>query len=304
MPTETKHIDQPRPRPFVAVDTVCLAYFPTDSTLRVLLKYRDDVGKWALPGRFIRSAERTAEGEYGDGAETLAQAFRASLLVNATPIRGKKESVGLSLCKHLKVGENPTSSPEDFMNDEFIIQLGVRSEIKRDQERVKNGQPTNYRVISIPLLTMTYGTTWATGTYTDWEWVPWEWVLTDNGIVSAPTIHTAQPRTEERYLLAFDHAHIVKDATIMLRERARCRPIGRELLPPVFEIKHLNQIYNYLFDRRIEPSNFRKSMLDDKNVLYYTGSEKKGAPGRPAKLVAFDNKIYEQAFDNDFKCIF
>lgn len=297
----TKRYEYTRPRPFVAVDTVCLAYFLADKSLRVLLKYREDVCKWALPGRFIRSAEPTENGEYGADAETLAQAFRESLQIRATPLRGN-EPVSLSICKHYTPEEksaNSPCSPADFQSDEFVIQLSVRSDIRRDQERTKDGTHPRYRVISIPLLTMVYGVTWPSGSYKDWEWVPWDWILSDNDIAPNPTIQCATPRSNEKFILAFDHREIIKDAAIQLRQRAYVRPIGRELLPPSFRINDLKQIYEYIFDHTIDSSNLRSS-LKDKGIIFETGESEKGT-GRPAKLVSFNNKNYENYFENDFR---
>lgn len=302
----TKRYEYARPRPFVAVDTVCLAYFAADKSLRVLLKYRDDVCKWALPGRFIRSAEPTEDGEYGEEAETLAQAFRESLQISATPLRGNQQ-VPLSICKHYtqktseeKAADKSPCSPSDFQSDEFVIQLSVRSDIRRDQERIKDGIHPRYRVISIPLLTMMYGVSWSSGLYKEWEWVPWDWILADNDIVANPSIRCTTPRSNEKFILAFDHREIIKDASMQLRQRARFRPIGRELLPPSFRIIDLKQIYEYIFDHKIDPSNFRKSLFD-KGVLFNTGESVTGGAGRPATLVAFNDEIYENYYENDFK---
>lgn len=62
--------------------------------------------------------------------------------------------------------------------------------------------------------------------------------------------------------LAFDHAKIVRCALERLREQFRGRqPVGRELLPPKFTLRHLQQLYETVLGRPFDKRNFRKRML-------------------------------------------
>jgi len=58
--TSDKKSSRDYPRPIVAVDTALLTTFPKRG-LVVVQMWRDDIGKWALPGAFVRRGETLAQ---------------------------------------------------------------------------------------------------------------------------------------------------------------------------------------------------------------------------------------------------
>lgn len=81
--------------------------------------------------------------------------------------------------------------------------------------------------------------------------------------------------------LKLDHNKMVDDALVELRQRARYRPIGFELLPEAFTLPQLQALYESIFDRELDRRNFRKkiigmNILEKLDVKDHTGS-KKGA---------------------------
>lgn len=100
--------------------------------------------------------------------------------------------------------------------------------------------------------------------------------------------------------LGFDHNQMVEKAAIALRNAVRNRPIAYELLAEKFTLGQLQDLYEQIFDRKIDKRNFRKHVL---NLGYVcsTGEMTKGAQHRPAMLYYFDKGMYAQhAKDNYF----
>lgn len=81
--------------------------------------------------------------------------------------------------------------------------------------------------------------------------------------------------------LIFDHEEMVQNALSLLQQNAMINLIGKELLPEMFTLTQLRNLYETIFRKTFDPGNFRKKVLsldaierlDKKNT---TGS-KKGA---------------------------
>jgi hypothetical protein len=318
----------PHPRPEVAVDVVMFGYLPSDRSLRLLLQYRPEEKTWSFPARIVRSAptrdnnDEKYPGEYGPEAETVPQAFRKALQIKAKSFSraSDEEIVELCMSEHYvpRHNEDIPEDPVEFQKDECLAQLPVRSEIRRDRDRLKNGKPVNKRVISIPILTMaSRGYVWDdVNRYRDLAWVPIDWVVEDNmkntnnethdsdlrslfqgdeGLV----IHSTKLRNSECYALRFDHILILRSSIYALRQCARCRPIAREALDKQFRVSDLCRIYEYIFNREIDIANLRRVFIKEKdngsdNLLIVTDKKEKSGTGRkPAILVEFNDNQYD-----------
>ena len=89
--------------------------------------------------------------------------------------------------------------------------------------------------------------------------------------------------------LAFDHAIILKTAHERLRAKVKYQPIGFELLPDKFALRHLQYMYESILDRKIDKRNFRKKMLG-MDILIELDEIEKDVSHRAAKLYRFDKK--------------
>ncbi len=67
--------------------------------------------------------------------------------------------------------------------------------------------------------------------------------------------------------LVLDHKQMVENAITHLRERARFRPIGFELLPKKFTLSQLKNVYEAIFDTKIDDRNFRKKILNSELLI-------------------------------------
>ena len=92
--------------------------------------------------------------------------------------------------------------------------------------------------------------------------------------------------------LGFDHAEIVNYAIKRLRGKIRYEPIGFELLPEMFTLSQLQQLYEQILEREIDKRNFRKKLLK-MNLLVDTEQKESGVPHRAAKLYQFDAAKYQ-----------
>lgn len=61
--------------------------------------------------------------------------------------------------------------------------------------------------------------------------------------------------------LIFDHEAIVRKALALLQEKSNIDLIGRELLPSMFTLTQLRNLYEAIFQKTFDPGNFRKKVL-------------------------------------------
>ena len=81
--------------------------------------------------------------------------------------------------------------------------------------------------------------------------------------------------------LIFDHEAIVESALALLQQKASIDLIGKELLPEMFTLMQLRNLYEAIFQKTFDPGNFRKKVLSigilEKSNLKNTTESKKGA---------------------------
>lgn len=99
--------------------------------------------------------------------------------------------------------------------------------------------------------------------------------------------------------LAFDHQEVVEMAVERVRGKVRYTPIGFDLLPKKFTLGDLRRLYEAILGRSLDPSNFRKKVLD-LGVLEATGETQEGRGHRPAALYRFSWENYQKALKNGF----
>lgn len=95
-----------------------------------------------------------------------------------------------------------------------------------------------------------------------------------------------------RMRLAFDHNKILNLALGRLQAKVRYAPIGFELLPRVFTLKQIQQLYEAILRKKIEPSNFRRR-ITSMGILEVVGESK-------PRTYRFDKKAYEKSVEKGF----
>jgi ADP-ribose pyrophosphatase YjhB (NUDIX family) len=99
--------------------------------------------------------------------------------------------------------------------------------------------------------------------------------------------------------LIFDHSDMFEKALKRLKRRATGEPIGFELLPEQFTITQLRNLYSAIYQRNLEPANFRRKLMSmdllDRLPMKEKNSSKKGA-----FLYSFNKQKYETLKSNGF----
>lgn len=244
--------------------------------LQVLLIKRDDYparGKWAIPGGFVKTDESLEEGairklkeETGIDNVYIEQLYTFGE-VNRDP-RTRVISIGNvalisknrinfiknSAVKEIKwfwVEKNLIKTEDD---EKYIIQKYL---LKFEAEEIK----VNYEITE-----------------------KIEKSILRKKVVSYRYLEDS---TEE---LAFDHYKIIDYAIDRIRNKVEYTPIALNLLPRLFTVKELQNVYEAIMGREI--LNFRRKM---ENMIVETDETIEGKPFRPAKVFKF-NENWEHNF--------
>ncbi|AVR47553.1 DNA mismatch repair protein MutT [Christiangramia fulva] len=99
--------------------------------------------------------------------------------------------------------------------------------------------------------------------------------------------------------LILDHRQMVDDVLAQIRQNARYRPIGFELLPEKFTIPQLQLLYEAIYQKKLDSRNFRKKVLS-LNVLEKLDEKDRSGSKRGAFLYKFNYKNYQQLMDSGY----
>ncbi len=81
--------------------------------------------------------------------------------------------------------------------------------------------------------------------------------------------------------LIFDHEAMIQNALALLQQKAGINLVGKELLPELFTLMQLKNLYEAIFQRTFDPGNFRKKVLSldllERSNEKNTSESKKGA---------------------------
>jgi ADP-ribose pyrophosphatase YjhB (NUDIX family) len=239
--------------------------------LQVLLINRDDYpakGKWAIPGGFVKTDESLEEGairklkeETGIDNVYMEQLYTFGE-VNRDP-RTRVISIGnVALISKNKINFNKDSSVNETKwfwveknliktedDEKYIVQKYL---LKFEAEDIK----MNYEITE----------------------------KTEKSILRKKVVsyRYLEDSTEE---LAFDHYKIIDCAIDRIRNKVEYTPIALNLLPRLFTVKELQNVYEAIMGREI--LNFRRKM---ESMIVETDETIEGKPFRPAKVFKFNEK--------------
>lgn len=239
--------------------------------LQVLLIKRDDYparDKWAIPGGFVKTDESLEEGairklkeETGIDNVYIEQLYTFGE-VNRDP-RTRVISIGnVALISKDRINFNKDSSAKETKwfwveknliksedEEKYIIRKYL---LKFEAEEIK----ANYEVT---------------------EKIE-KSILRRKDISYKHLDHSAEE-------LAFDHYKIIDYAIDRIRNKVEYTPIALNLLPRLFTVKELQNVYEAIMGREI--LNFRRKM---ENMIIETNETIEGKPFRPAKVFKFNEK--------------
>jgi len=103
--------------------------------------------------------------------------------------------------------------------------------------------------------------------------------------------------------LAFDHDRILRKAISCLREKIHFEPVGFELLPEVFTLPQLQNLYESILEVRFDRRNFASKMLK-LEILEPTGDRPSDAGSRIPIQYRFNKDKYDQMKSKGFRLEF
>lgn len=98
--------------------------------------------------------------------------------------------------------------------------------------------------------------------------------------------------------LIFDHPQMVEQAQKLMRMKASSEPIGFNLLPKLFTLSQLQNLYEAIYGEDIDKRNFRKRVAE-MDYIEKTDKIDKSGSKRGAALYKFNNRAYRK--DPKFK---
>jgi ADP-ribose pyrophosphatase len=103
--------------------------------------------------------------------------------------------------------------------------------------------------------------------------------------------------------LAFDHDRILRVALGKLKEKIHFEPVGFELLPEVFTMPQLQDLYQAILDVTFDRRNFASKMLK-LGILDEVGERPKNAGPRIPVKYSFNKENYETMKSKGFRLEF
>ena len=103
--------------------------------------------------------------------------------------------------------------------------------------------------------------------------------------------------------LAFDHDRILRMTISRLKERIHFEPVGFELLPDVFTMPQLQNLYEAILEVHFDRRNFASKMLK-LGILEDTGDRPAGASSRIPVSYRFNKEKYNELKAKGFRLEF
>ena len=103
--------------------------------------------------------------------------------------------------------------------------------------------------------------------------------------------------------LAFDHDRILRMAMSRLKEKIHFEPVGFELLPDVFTMPQLQNLYEAILEVHFDRRNFASKMLK-LGILEDTGDRPAGASSRIPVSYRFNKDKYNELKAKEFRLEF
>ena len=103
--------------------------------------------------------------------------------------------------------------------------------------------------------------------------------------------------------LAFDHDRILRMAMCRLKEKIHFEPVGFELLPDVFTMPQLQNLYEAILEVHFDRRNFASKMLK-LGILEDTGDRPAGASSRIPVSYRFNKEKYNELKAKGFRLEF
>lgn len=279
--TEREFLEQYRvgdyERPSVATDMVIFTVSDREEDnyrklpekeLRILLIQRGGhpyLGQWALPGGFVRPTETTEQAAQRELREETGvdQVYLEQLYTFSEPERDPRTWV--MSCSYMALIDSGQVQVEagDDADHAAWFQLSYRL-LRESKELLEDGY----------IKTRQYDLSLVNGD------VRLNAVV-ERQITSTDTAHTTEYTIVSNEGLAFDHAKIIACAIERLRGKVEYTDIALHLMPKLFTLTELQQVYEVIIDRELLKAAFRRKIAD---LVEETDHYTENAGHRPSRL--------------------
>jgi 8-oxo-dGTP diphosphatase len=99
--------------------------------------------------------------------------------------------------------------------------------------------------------------------------------------------------------LIFDHSGMVKRALSDLQDQIKIKPVGFELLPEKFTLVQLQDLYEAIYQKKVDKRNFRKKILS-MGILEKLDEKERETSKKGAYYYKFNKVRYEKLEQNGF----
>lgn len=99
--------------------------------------------------------------------------------------------------------------------------------------------------------------------------------------------------------MIFDHSLMVKRALSDLQDQIKVKPVGFELLPEKFTLVQLQDLYEAIYQKKIDKRNFRKKILS-MGILEKLDEKERETSKKGAYYYKFNKERYEKLEQNGF----
>ena len=99
--------------------------------------------------------------------------------------------------------------------------------------------------------------------------------------------------------LIFDHPLMVKRALADLQNQVKIRPVGFELLPEKFTLVQLQDLYEAIYQRKVDKRNFRKKILS-MGIIEKLDEKERETSKKGAFYYKFNEGTYKRLKQNGF----
>lgn len=279
--TEREFLEQYRvgdyERPSVATDMVIFTVSDREEDnyrklpekeLRILLIQRGGhpyLGQWALPGGFVRPTETTEQAAHRELQEETGvdQVYLEQLYTFSEPERDPRTWV--MSCSYMALIDSGHVQVEagDDADHAAWFQLSYRM-LRESKELLEDGY----------IKTRQYDLSLVNGD------VRLNAVI-ERKITSTDTAHATEYTIVSNEGLAFDHAKIIACAIERLRGKVEYTDIALHLMPKLFTLTELQQVYEVIIDRELLKAAFRRKIAD---LVEETDHYTENAGHRPSRL--------------------
>lgn len=279
--TEREFLEQYRAgdyeRPSVATDMVIFTVSDTvednyrklpEKELRILLIQRGGhpyLGQWALPGGFVRSTETTEQAAQRELREETGvdHVYLEQLYTFSEP--GRDPRTWVMSCSYMALIDSSQVQVEagDDADHAAWFQLSYRL-VRESMELLEDGY-IKTRQYDLSLI---HGDVCLNA-------------VVERKITSTDTAHATEYAIISNEGLAFDHAKIIACAIERLRGKVEYTDIALHLMPKLFTLTELQQVYEVIIDRDLLKAAFRRKIVD---LVEETDHYTENAGHRPSRL--------------------